>query len=207
MAYVALDGPDGGGKSTQALALCEHVRQLGRSVVHLREPGSTPVGEALRDLLLATSTGQLRPVTEALLFSAARAELVERVIAPALQRGEVVISERCFVSTLAYQGLAYTDPAKALDYDWLLDLTRRVHGSTLPDAVFVLDVDAEQAQRRCEARTKDRFESRDAAFYDSVRSAYREIAERDPSVVLVDANQDEEQVQQQLRGHLARWLG
>lgn len=207
MTYVALDGPDGGGKSTQALALCDHLRGLGRTVLHLREPGSTPVGEALRDLLLATSTGQLRPVTEALLFSAARAELVERVIGPALAKGEVVVSERCFVSTLAYQGLAYTDPGKALDYDWMLDLTRRVHGNILPDAVFVLDVDAEHASRRCESRTKDRFEARDAAFHERVRSAYRTIAERDPAVVMIDATQDIERVQQELREHMARWLG
>src|SRR5262245_53289308 len=106
MAYLVLDGPDGGGKSTQAELLCAWLRQRGRTVQHRREPGSTPVGEALRTLLLEPSTGDLLPLTEALLFSAARAELVAREIAPALQRGEDVVAERCYVATLVYQGLA-----------------------------------------------------------------------------------------------------
>ena len=206
MAYVALDGPDGGGKSTQALALCDHLRAHGRTVVHLREPGSSPVGESLRSLLLAPTTGALLPVTEALLFSAARAELVERVIGPALERGDDVVAERCFVATLAYQGLANTDAAKAVDYDWVLDLTRRVHGSHLPDAVFVLDVDVANAERRCRSRSKDRFEARGREFHERVRAAYRLVAERDPTVVLLDATQRQEHVQQQLRQHMSRWL-
>jgi len=104
--YVALDGPDGCGKSSQARALVAWLQQRGQVVQHVREPGSTPVGEALRQLLLSPATGELRPVTEALLFSAARAELVRNVISPALQRGEVVIGERCYLSTVVYQALA-----------------------------------------------------------------------------------------------------
>ena len=93
--YVALDGPDGCGKSTQAAALARWLDAEGAEVLHVREPGSTPVGEALRDLLLSPSTGELQPITEVLLFSAARAELMQHVVRPALAAGKVVVAERC----------------------------------------------------------------------------------------------------------------
>ena len=94
--YVALDGPDGCGKTAQARALVQWLTAEGRPVLHVREPGSTPVGEALRQLLLSPATGELQPVSEALLFAAARAELVAGKVAPALRAGSVVVSERWF---------------------------------------------------------------------------------------------------------------
>ncbi|MGB3966024.1 MAG: dTMP kinase, partial [Planctomycetota bacterium] len=159
--YVVLDGADGCGKSSHARALCEWLGGRGQRPLHVREPGSTPVGEALRQLLLAPRTGELRPVTEALLFSAARAETVQQIVAPALQRGEFVVAERGWLSTLVYQGFA---PQPGLDLDWLLDLTRRVHGATLPDRVFVLDLPPGVAATRRAARAHDRFESRPADY-------------------------------------------
>lgn len=205
MVYVVLDGPDGGGKSTQAGALCAHLRGRGRTVAHLREPGSTPVGEALRALLLAPATGELLPLTEALLFSAARAQLVHTAIRPALQRGEDVVVERCWVATVVYQALA-PEPGAAVERDWLLDLTRRVHGDCLPDAVFVLDVDPAVARARCGARAADRIEARDAAFHARVRAGYREIAALDPAVHLVEAGGDEAAVRDELLRRLVRWV-
>ncbi len=203
MAYVVLDGPDGGGKSTQAERLCTHLRAAGRTVHHLREPGSTPVGEALRRLLLAPATGDLAPLTEVLLFTAARAELVRRVIAPALQRGEDVIAERCYVSTLAYQCLG---PERGVDVDWVLDLTRRAHGPCLPDVVYVLDVEVAIAQQRRRSRSDDRFEARDASFHERVRAAYRAVVAHDHRVELVDANGELAAVQADLQRRIARWL-
>lgn len=200
MAYVVLDGPDGGGKSTHAALLVAHLQQGGREVLHLREPGSTPVGEALRALLLDPRTGDLQPLTEALLFTAARAELVERVIAPALRRGAVVVAERCFCSTFVYQGLALDD---GLDFDWLWDITRRAHGSTLPDAVFVLDLPVDVAAARRAQRSADRFEARDAAFAARVRHAYLELAQRMPFVQVVDARVDLQAVQAELQRRVA----
>jgi dTMP kinase len=200
MVYVVLDGPDGGGKSTHAALLTAHLQQGGREVLHLREPGSTPVGEALRALLLDPRTGDLRPLTEALLFTAARAELVERVVAPALRRGAVVVSERCFCSTFVYQGLALD---AGLDFDWLWQITRQAHGNTLPSAVFVLDLPVEVAAQRRSLRTADRFEARDAAFLARVRSAYLELAQRMPFVHVVNAATDVDAVQQDLRRRVA----
>lgn len=203
MVYLVLDGPDGGGKSTQAELLTAYLRGRGRTVQHLREPGSTPVGEALRQLLLARATGELLPLSEVLLFTAARAELVAQGIAPALQRGEDVVAERCYVSTLAYQCLA---PQRGIDFDFVLDLTRQAHGPWLPDAVFVLDCDVATAAQRRRQRTDDRFEARAAAFHERVRAAYRECAARLPDVELVDATADRDAVQAELQRRIGRWL-
>lgn len=197
--YVQIDGPDGGGKSTQAAALCEWLRAGGRTVLHVREPGSTPTGELLRQLLLQRSTGELAPVTEALLFSAARAELVRQVVAPALTRGEDVVAERGYLSTLVYQALA---PQPGLDPDWVLAVTREVHGPCLPDAVFVLDVPAATAAGRRAGRAPDRFEARGADFHERVRAGFLRACELEPRAQLVDASRPFAAVQEDLR---ARW--
>ena len=201
--YVVVDGPDGCGKSTQAKALCTWLGERGRQLLHVREPGSTPVGEALRQLLLSPSTGELRAVTEALLFSAARAELVANVITPALQRGAVVVAERCYLSTIVYQSFAAEE---GLDLDWLLDLTRRVHGSCLPDAIFVLDVPASVGRARRRSRSDDRIEARGAAYHERVRNGFLQAAQLEVRAHVIDAAQPFAVVQQQLRERVARLL-
>lgn len=203
MRYVTLDGPDGCGKSTQARALCEWLGQRGQRVLHVREPGSTPVGEALRRLLLDRQTGELQTITEALLFSAARAESVAKVVAPALQRGEFVVAERGYLSTIVYQALA-AEPG--LDLDWVLDLTRRVHGATLPDAIFVLDVPPAVARARRAVRRDDRIEARGADYHDRVREGFLRIARLDARCRVVDSAQPFARVQEELRLRTAELL-
>lgn len=202
MTYVVLDGPDGCGKSSQATSLAAWLRGRGRPVVHVREPGSTPVGESLRGLLLGKDTGELTTVAEALLFSAARAELVAKVIAPAVGRGDIVVAERCFVSTVVYQALA---SSPGLELDWLFDLTRRVHGAHLPDVIFVLDVPPEVAAQRRQRRTDDRIEARGAGYHERVRRGFLRACELEPRTRLVDAARGFEVVQAELRASLARW--
>jgi len=194
--YLVLEGGDGCGKSSQARALCEWLEGQGRDVLHVREPGSTPVGEALRQLLLAPDTGELRPVTEALLFSAARAELVARVIAPALTAGSVVVAERCYLSTVVYQGHAGDG---TLDPAWLQEVTARVHGEHLPDRIFVLDLPLDAASRRRSKRVADRFEERGADYLDRVRRGFLAASEDDPRVSVVDASRSFGAVQDELR--------
>jgi len=201
--YLQLDGPDGCGKTTQATALVSFLQQQGRRVLHVREPGSTPVGEALRQLLLSPATGELQAISEALLFSAARAELVAQHVAPALLRGEIVVAERGYLSTLVYQALA---PRPGLDVDWVLDLTRRVHGAHLPDAVFVLDVGPAVANRRRASRAFDRIEARPADYQQRVRDGFRRAAALEPRAHVVDAERAFDQVQAELRLLLARLL-
>ncbi len=203
MTYVVLEGPDGCGKSSQAVALTAWLRDQKHGVVHVREPGSTPVGEALRQLLLARTTGELQPVTEALLFSAARAELVANVIAPAVRRGDVVVAERSYLSTVVYQSLAM---APGLDLDWVLDLTRRVHGSHLPDAIYVLDVPAEVGWSRRQARADDRIEARGPAYHQQVRAGFLRACELEVRARRIDAERPFDDVQTELRACLARLL-
>lgn len=201
--YVQVDGADGCGKSSQSTALVEWLRAQSRTVLHVREPGSTPVGEALRLLLLSPSTGHLQPVTEALLFAAARAELVAQQIAPARARGECVVAERGYLSTVVYQALA---TAPGLDVDWVFDLTRRVHGPCLPDLVLVLDVATDVAAARRAHRRQDRIEARPAAYHERVRAGFRRAAALEPRARLIDADRPFDVVQAELRAAVARLL-
>lgn len=206
-AYFSLDGPDGCGKSSQATELAAWLSASGADVVHVREPGSTPVGEALRDLLLSKDTGELQAITEILLFSAARAELMARVIAPARRRGAIVIAERCYLSTAVYQLLANeTKQPGVLDSKWFEDLTRRVHGDCLPDAIFVLDVPAEVSEQRRTDRVEDRIEARGSTYHRRVRDGYLAAAASEPRSVVIDASQGVDSVQTILRDCVRRFL-
>lgn len=220
--YVALDGPDGCGKSVQSQQLVAWLREQGHDALHVREPGSTPVGEALRGLLLAKSTGELAALTEVLLFSAARAELVRNVIAPALAAGRVVVAERCYLSTLVYQLLApaavpagepaacsepvAVGPGQTADVAWFFDLVRRVHGATLPDTIFLLDVPPPVSLARRAQRVDDRIEARGVAFAVAVRDGFRRAARLDVRAVPIDAAWPLASVQASLRAHLQRRL-
>lgn len=199
-----LEGADGCGKSSQARALCSWLDERGRAPLHVREPGSTPVGEALRRLLLAPETGDLEPISEALLFFAARAELVRNVIAPAVTAGRVVIAERSYLSTVVYQGFAGDGSVGA---DWLFDLARQVHGDFLPDRIFVLDVDAEVGANRRSRRVADRIETRGDEFQKRVRDGFRAAAQQDPRVELIDANGSLEEVRATLFAQVQERIG
>jgi dTMP kinase len=205
-AYVVFEGPDGGGKSTQAQRLGAWLRREGHDVVHLREPGSTPVGEALRDLLLDPSTGEMSGLTEALLFTAARAELIRSVIQPALRAGSVVLVERCYLSTWVYQGVA-APPAQAVPLPLLRELTGRALGETWPDRILVLDVDYGERVRRTEGAAEDRIEARGRDYHEQVRAGYRQLAAEDDRCVLVDAAGDPSVVEAAVREAVAGVVG
>ena len=196
--YLVLDGPDGCGKTSQAEALCQWLRAAGAEVLHIREPGSTPVGEAIRDLLLDPDTGHLAVFTEALLFYAARAELIQKQVAPALRAGHVVVAERCYLSTVVYQGLAPID-GPGISVALLDQLTAAVHRTVLPDAVFVLDVAPEVGAARRERRDEDRIESRGEDYQCRVRQGFLDAASRDDRIHVVDANGPLDVVQEELR--------
>lgn len=201
--WFALEGIDGCGKSVQARLLVAALQQEGHAVHHLREPGSTPLGEALRTLLLAPSTGALSPFSEALLFSAARAEYVRQAVAPALAAGGVVVAERSYLSTFVYQGAAAG--TAAVPAELLAQITAAVHGDCWPDRIFLLDVPDEVAAARRSQRRQDRFEQ-DGARLRAVARAFREVAAQDPRVELVPATGTVEQVHQRLRALVAARL-
>lgn len=189
--YLCLEGPDGCGKSMQARRLQHWLQQEGKEVVHVREPGSTPLGEGLRKTLLSVRTGTLDPLTEALLFSAARCDTLRREIEPALQRGAVVVAERCYLSSYVYQSMAVDD---GVDLDLLQRITRTVQGKTVPDLILLLDVDSAIAAERRSRRHKDRFEERGEAFQERVRQAFLRLATKEPNVTVVDARRPIEDV-------------
>ena len=207
--YFVLEGPDGSGKSTQGKHLAEWLR-LGqrREVLYLREPGSTPLGEALRALLLDHRSGDLAALTEALLFTAARAEMLRLQVAPALERGEIVLTDRCWLSTLVYQGLAPEDPAERISLDLLRSLQGEAHAGLWPARVFVLDVDPDTAaHRRSQGRPQgDRIESKGDEYLARVRAGFLELARTEPLCDLVDATRSFGAVQQDLRDRVLALL-
>ena len=168
--FVVLEGGDGCGKSTQAARLAERLRQEGREVVSTREPGATPVGAAIRSLVLGGEAIDAR--TEALLIAADRAEHAARVLRPALERGAVVVSDRYVPSSLAYQGVA-----RGLGVSGIERLSAWATGGLEPDVVVVLDVTSEVGASR-RTGPQDRMEREDVAFRDAVRQAYLELAPR-----------------------------
>ncbi|HVD56535.1 MAG TPA: dTMP kinase [Thermoleophilaceae bacterium] len=168
--FVTFEGIDRSGKTTQARLLCE---ALGTAALGVREPGGTPAGERVRELLKDAAV-PLGPEAEALLFAAARAELVERVIRPALEDGRVVISDRFLDSSLAYQG-----GARGLGMDEVEAINRFATGGLVPDLTFLLELDAETAARR--AGERDRFEDEGAALQRAVLEAYERLVAADPA--------------------------
>jgi dTMP kinase len=170
--FITFEGVDGSGKTTQVELLRAHLVRAGRDVVATREPGGTEVGERIRRLLLEGA--EMSAWAEAALFAAARAELVESVIAPALERGADVICDRYLDSSLAYQGIA-----RGLGVDEVLELNQRVLRGVMPDRTFLLLVDADESERRVGA-TPDRIEGAGSEFRRRVDEAYRELAGRFP---------------------------
>jgi len=176
--FVTLEGVDGAGKSSHVEWLAEHFRQAGRTVVFTREPGGTPLGEKLREIVLHDA---MHPETEALIMFAARREHVERVIRPALARGDVVISDRFTDASFAYQC-----GGRGLPEDRLSILEEWVHGDLQPDLTLLFDVPGEIAQARLgAAREPDRFERERMDFHSRVRDAYLRRAARYPKRIRV----------------------
>jgi dTMP kinase len=206
--FVVLDGIDGCGKTTQASRLVRAFSsETGRETLHLREPGSTRLGEALREILLSPGR-ELSPAVEVLLFAAARRQMLDEVVAPAIGRGAHVIVERFHPSTFAYQGFA-----GGLGEEVVLDLLERWAGSPRPDLVLVLDLPPEVAagrRSRQNARAghpaPDRIEGKGLEFQRRVAEGFRRYAARTSRVVLVDASRVEEEVAEHVLAEVRRAL-
>jgi len=195
--FITFEGVDGAGKSTHLAWFADALRQRGPDVLVTREPGGTPLGEQLREILLnqPMSIG-----TEALLMFAARHEHIEQVIKPALRSGKWVISDRFSDASFAYQG-----GGRGLDWDKLGQLEQWVHPDLQPDLTLFFDVPVEVARQRLENNASlDRFEQEQADFFERVRAGYHQRVRQNPQrYIVIDAAQPLEKVQLQLADIIA----
>lgn len=199
--FITFEGIDGAGKSSHIAGVVDFLRRHGRTVVSTREPGGTPLGEKLRELLLSEA---MHLETEALLMFAARREHLAQLIEPALARGDWVVCDRFSDATYAYQG-----GGRGLDKTKFAQLEQWVHGHLQPDLTFLFDLPPAVAGQRIAAqgRELDRFEQERADFHLRVRQAYLERAVQAPQrMVVIDADQRLEEIREQIEGIVARCL-
>jgi dTMP kinase len=200
--FLTFEGSEGAGKSTQVRLLAESLRSDGFAVCQTREPGGTPIGERIRDLLLGNVAVAMAPETEALLHTAARAQHVRDVIRPALERGEIVLCDRFVDSTLAYQGGGSGVPVDELD-----NIQRIATGKTQPDMRFLLDLPVETGlqRRRDDGAGLNRVDEFEVAFHTRVRCAYHELVREQPvGWTVIDATGAPEAIAADIRQQVAR---
>lgn len=199
--FIAVEGGDGAGKSTQARRLGEWLEHEGYVVRHTREPGGTTLGRTLRELVLHGEDGSVTPRAEALIFAADRAHHVATVVRPALQRGEVVLTDRYLDSSVAYQGAA-----RELGHDEVRDLSLWAVEGLLPDLTVLLDVGADEGRRR-RGSVHDRLEREADDFHERVRQGFRDLAVREPERYLVlDASRPVDDLADEVRSRVTELL-
>jgi dTMP kinase len=200
--FVAFEGGDGAGKSTQARVLGEWLEQRGYAVRHTREPGGTALGREIRELLLHGEDGSVSPRAEALLFAADRAHHVATLVRPALERGEVVLTDRYLDSSVAYQGAA-----RDLGHEEIRQLSLWAVDGLVPDLTVLLDVPAGVGRER-RGTVHDRLERETDDFHDRVRQGFLDLAARDPArYAVLDATGGVQDLAAAVRSRVAGLLG
>ncbi len=194
--FITLEGPEGGGKSTQAQRLANHLESQGHDILFTREPGGTEIGDQIRRVIMSLENKSMSPEAEFLLFSASRAQLVRELIQPHLERGGMVVCDRFFHSSLAYQGYGHE-----LNLELLRTISGFVTGGLIPDLTFLLDLTSELGlERRKRDGRWNRLDDYDLAFHERVREGYLNLADADPGRwTRIDAAQTEDQIQEQIR--------
>ena len=195
---ISFEGSEGSGKSTQISRLAAHFQKTNREVVNTREPGGTEIGEQIRNIIVHNSKGdEMCAETELLLFAAARAQLVREVIAPALTRGVIVLSDRFLDSSTVYQGIA-----RNLAADPVAQINRFAVGNVLPDVTIVIDVPTEVSLARLKQRASDlpdRMERENVDFYKKVRDGYLVLAKGMPErFIVVDGTKTEDAIEKKI---------
>jgi dTMP kinase len=201
--FITLEGPDGGGKSTQARLLVEHLTARGLPALLTREPGGTSIGDQIRRTLMDLGNTGMYARTEILLFSASRAQIVHEVIRPRLEAGGVVVCDRFYDSTLAYQGYGH-----GLDLAALRAITDFATGGLRPDLTFLIDLPAEDGlRRRRRGGQWNRLDAYDLGFHQRVRQGYFDLAAAEPGRwATLDATRPVEAVQSEMRRIVAERL-
>lgn len=197
--FITVEGVEGCGKTTNLAFIADYLTQAGVSLIATREPGGTPLAEALRELLLAERVEAVDAHAELLMIFAARAQHFRQVILPALARGQWVLCDRFTDATFAYQG-----GGRGLPLDVITQLEEMVQGGKQPDKTFFLDVDVDQGLARAQQRgSLDRFEQESRTFFDAVRKAYWQRIQQSPErFAVIDASVELARVQQQIQKEL-----
>jgi dTMP kinase len=200
--FLSIDGVDGVGKSTQIELLCDWLRGAGRTVVACRDPGSTKLGEVLRQIVLNDHETPIHRGSEMLLYMAARAQLVSEIIRPALAAGHVVVCDRFLLANVVYQG-----HAGGLDVEQLWTVGGVATGGLHPDLTIVLDMEVAAAQQRMQ-RELDRMESQGQDYLERVRAGFLAEAQANHErIVVVNAGRDRDTVQREIQSAIAPLLG
>src|SRR5690349_23111727 len=194
--FITLEGPEGSGKTSHIPPLVEYLRERGHAVFPTREPGGTSIGEQIREVIHDLKNVEMHPRTETLLYQAARAQIVEQVFQPRLQEGEIVISDRYYDSTIAYQGYGHQQ-----DLEQVRGLVKYATGGLTPDLTILLDLDVEEGLRRKKKDNEwNRLDAYTVEFHRRVHAGYLEMVKAEPNRwVVVDAGQKWDIVQQELR--------
>lgn len=199
---ISFEGIDGSGKSTQIELLRKHLDDEGHAVEVFREPGGPIVSERIRSILLDTKL-KIDPVTELLLFSAARSQLVAEKVLPLLEEGTIVILDRYYDSTTAYQGFG----RKSVPIDYIDEINTVASHRREPDLTFYLRITVEEAQKRMARKRKDRMELSGDKFYQKVIEGFDSLAESEKRFVTLDATKPQEALHQQIWEQVASFLG
>ncbi len=202
--FITFEGLDGSGKTTQIALLADYLKRKGREVITTIEPGGTTLGDRIRQILLDKNNAGMSHKAETFLFEASRAELVSKVIAPALGSGKIIICDRFFDSTVAYQGIA-----RGLGVEKVMELSLWATDGIVPDLTFLLSVDVEGGEKRLSGSSKnrDRIESEEEKFKQRIFDGYIELARKySGRIVLIDAKQEIKTIFNQIRERVDREL-
>lgn len=199
--FITFEGSEGSGKSTQARLLSRYLKSKGKRVLHIREPGGVAISEKIRGILLDVKNKKMSDTTETLLYMAARAQLVEEIIEPALKKGKIVIADRFLDSTIVYQGYGNRVNLKLIH-----TLGKHVTQGIKPHLTFVFDIGVEKGLSRT-GKTKDRIEQRSLFYHQRVRNGYLAIAKKEPGrIKVINAKGSKSEIQNRLRRYINRLL-
>lgn len=202
--FITFEGPEGSGKTSQIILLAAYLRERGYEVVQTREPGGTSIGDQIRAVLHDVDNGEMQSVTELLLYSASRAQLVRELVQPALDAGKIILCDRYADSTIAYQGYG-----RGLDLEELYMLTQFATGGLKPHLTLLLDIDVERglARRQVNGEEMNRLDLEAVSFHQKVRSGYHTLVTAEPERwVVIDADRSVDVIQKDLREVVERKL-